>query len=255
MTDVKGKTPMKTLDIPMFKVIRFEADTYDGSHKKVEIHMLPKHYKSLEQYDHTEVEIAGVRGWLNKTTYPDDRGYTLTDNNHEKSCKIGWILPSTPAIYIDTSIVNHLVKSNRQEWKKATEQVWREIKEEGYSVHTSQVLFDEIKACGQPKRGKMEGSMEEIKYVLHENTEEIKRLGKTLITECRLPDETANDMLHLAHAITSGCNVVLSWNFHHMVNKALIPKFKEVSLKFGYNDIDILSPIKFLEGDTSWLTA
>jgi len=61
-------------------------------------------------------------------------------------------------------------------------------------------------------------------------------------------------MLHLAHAMTNGCNVLLSWNFHHMVNKVLTPKFKQISLRLGYNDIDILSPMKFIEGDTSLTT-
>jgi len=91
--------------------------------------------------------------------------------------------------------------------------------------------------------------MAEIKYAIYENTQEIRKLARSYLSKTNLPEEKClADALHIANAVVNKCNVILSWNFSHMVNENFIPKFNEANREMGYNDIDILTPETFLKG-------
>ena len=50
------------------------------------------------------------------------------------------------------------------------------------------------------------------------------------------------DALHVALATTSNCNMIISWNFKHIVNFQRIPQYNSINLVNGYNQINIFSP-------------
>ena len=49
----------------------------------------------------------------------------------------------------------------------------------------------------------------------------------------------------------AGADLILSWNFKHIVNYARIRKFNAVNLMKGYKTLDIRSPGKMGYGDES----
>lgn len=51
-----------------------------------------------------------------------------------------------------------------------------------------------------------------------------------------------NDAYHIAMATVNQLDVVVSWNFKHIVNFNKIRLFNAVNLKLGYPAIDIRSP-------------
>ena len=52
----------------------------------------------------------------------------------------------------------------------------------------------------------------------------------------------ADDALHVAHATIARADVIVSWNFRHLVNPAQIRSFNGINLAKGYGMIVILSP-------------
>jgi hypothetical protein len=58
-----------------------------------------------------------------------------------------------------------------------------------------------------------------------------------------------NDALHVAMATISGCDIILSWNFKHIVHFDKIPLYNAVSVLNGYNPISIFSPWEVIKYD------
>jgi hypothetical protein len=52
----------------------------------------------------------------------------------------------------------------------------------------------------------------------------------------------ADDALHVAHATIARADVIVSWNFKHLVNPAKIRAFNGINMVKGYGMIVILSP-------------
>ena len=51
-----------------------------------------------------------------------------------------------------------------------------------------------------------------------------------------------NDMLHIALATVAEVDVLVSWNFRHVVRLDKIQKFNGANLELGYNTLAIYSP-------------
>ena len=50
--------------------------------------------------------------------------------------------------------------------------------------------------------------------------------------------------MHVAAASIAGADLLLSWNFKHVVNYNRIQKYNAVNLLNGYQPIDIRSPME-----------
>jgi hypothetical protein len=51
-----------------------------------------------------------------------------------------------------------------------------------------------------------------------------------------------NDMLHIAVATVAEADVVVSWNFRHIVRLDRIRRFNSVNMELGYKQLVICSP-------------
>jgi len=52
----------------------------------------------------------------------------------------------------------------------------------------------------------------------------------------------SNDMLHIAIATAGGVDVLVSWNFRHIVRLDKIQRFNGINLELGYKTLAIYSP-------------
>ena len=55
--------------------------------------------------------------------------------------------------------------------------------------------------------------------------------------------------MHIASAILSDCNIILSWNFKLMVNVNTINGIRRITFAKRYNNIDIYAPYVLLVED------
>ena len=58
-----------------------------------------------------------------------------------------------------------------------------------------------------------------------------------------------NDALHVAAATVAGADLILSWNFEHIVNFNRIRGFNSVNVRNGYRSMTILSPLEVGDED------
>jgi hypothetical protein len=75
-----------------------------------------------------------------------------------------------------------------------------------------------------------------------ELTAEAIRLAQGYLSAGVLGDRFLNDALHIAVASIAEVDMVVSWNFKHVVHYEKIRQFNAVNLEEGYKPIEIHSP-------------
>ena len=152
-------------------------------------------------------------------------------------------------IYLDTSVISHLKHEDALDKMTDTLKLWEEIKHNKYDVITSQITIEEIERCREPKQSILYEFLSEINFTIIEITEEIEQLANQIISQGILTPKSYDDCQHIATAVISECDIIVSWNFKHMVNIKTINGIRAISLLSGYRSIDIYTPSTLIEGD------
>ena len=72
--------------------------------------------------------------------------------------------------------------------------------------------------------------------------EEAEELRDAYIAAKVLPPRWSDDALHVAQAAVSRADVIVSWNFKHLVNPLRIRGFNGVNVAQGYGPVVIMTP-------------
>jgi predicted nucleic acid-binding protein len=150
-------------------------------------------------------------------------------------------------LYLDTSVISYLDQQDSPEKMEITHKFWEKVHNDDYDVVISEVVDEELAGCEENKRDVLIKYLNEIRHrkIIIGETE--KDIAECIIENGILTREKSySDCLHIAAAITSGCNTILSWNFKHIVNPRTIDGIKIVSIKSGYPEISIYSPESFI---------
>jgi predicted nucleic acid-binding protein len=67
-------------------------------------------------------------------------------------------------------------------------------------------------------------------------------LAETYLNENVVGPTSRNDCLHIAIATVSEADVLVSWNFKHIVNAQRIRGYNCINLRLGYKELEIVSP-------------
>ena len=92
--------------------------------------------------------------------------------------------------------------------------------------------------------GLAEGSLERV-FI----TQEVRELAEAYIRAGVLGRASASDALHVAMASVAGADLILSWNFKHIVNFNRIKGFNGVNVMNGYPLMTILCPLEVGDDD------
>lgn len=76
---------------------------------------------------------------------------------------------------------------------------------------------------------------------------ETEQLAQFYIKEKALSAKSYSDALHIALASYNKLDLIVSWNFKHIVNYDRIRLFNATNFKYGFASIDIRSPLELLK--------
>lgn len=150
-------------------------------------------------------------------------------------------------LYLDTSVISHIFAEDTPEKMSDTNKLWNEIKSKKYDVFLSTVVIKELQQCSEPKRTMMIEKLDEIEYHILEETDEVNELAKEYLKNGVLTQKSLDDCLHIASAVVYNCDIIVSWNFKHLVNYRTINKVKIVNAINQYKEISIISPTMLIE--------
>lgn len=146
-------------------------------------------------------------------------------------------------IYIDTSVIGGCFDSEFEEWSC---KLFYEFKTGMKIAVISDITLDELSLARVEVRNQINLIPEPYKeYVL--NGEEAEELAAKYIKEKVVSKKFFEDALHIAIATISKVDVLVSWNFRHIVNLDKIRMYNAVNLKNGYSLIEIRNPREILK--------
>lgn len=155
-----------------------------------------------------------------------------------------------PKAYIETSIVSYLSAKPTQDIRVTANQnttlEWWETRRPDFELFISEFVVAEA-ALGDPEAaGRRLEVIENIAEL--EATEEVRRLGKALISEGPIPPQAEIDAYHIAIAAVHGMEYLLTWNCAHIANAAMRPKIEWVCREHGFEPPIICTPQELMEG-------
>lgn len=147
-------------------------------------------------------------------------------------------------VYVDTSVFGGFFDS---EFDLASQKFFNQVKRNEFKLVTSAVVYEEIQPA--PKEVKLFFE-EMLQYAeIIEVTSEALELRDAYLKENIVSSKYLDDALHVALATVSGCQIILSWNFKHIVHYHKIPLYNAVNTLKEYNHIKIFSPLEVIKYD------
>ena len=152
-------------------------------------------------------------------------------------------------LYLDTSVISHLDAPEVPDKQADTRVLWDDIISGDYDVFLSYVGLNELAGCPEEKRDTLTEYLAQIQYKRIDYSDEIFTLAGEFIRLGILRQKSYDDAQHIAAAMVAGCDIVVSWNFKHMVNHRTIDGVKVISALTRYRDVSIYTPTMLLGGD------
>jgi predicted nucleic acid-binding protein len=151
-------------------------------------------------------------------------------------------------IYLDTSIVSHLDAPDVPEKEAETKRLWERIKAGEFEAFISPVVIAEIRRCNEPKRSFLQKELQITPHTVLRRTDEVSKLADQYVAAKILRPRDYNDCLHIAFTRVYDCDMLVSWNFEHLVNLKTIAGVKSVNALAGYEETRIYSPPVLIGG-------
>jgi hypothetical protein len=142
-------------------------------------------------------------------------------------------------IYMDTSVFSAYFDDRAPDRKSLTAEFWKNLA--AYDPATSSLAVEELRQTNDLQlRAKMESLIAGLNLIVV--TGEMTELAGKYIAAGAFTGTMYNDAVHVAAATLSRQEVLVSWNFRHLVNRRRRPMVWGVNATEGLPVIDILSP-------------
>lgn len=148
-------------------------------------------------------------------------------------------------IYIDTSVIGGCFDKEFAKWSNMLFQEF--IKGNKIAV-ISDITTKELVDAPDDVRNILDliplSSIEAL-----ERNEEVDFLALKYIEYGVIPEKYFNDALHISFASIDNVDLLVSWNFKHIVNYDRILKYNSVNLMFGYKHLEIRNPMEVISNE------
>ncbi len=150
-------------------------------------------------------------------------------------------------VYVDNSVISG---TQDEEFARDSRRFFELVAVGEYVALVSSITYDEMEGAppeaARVLRDLPQGGLEELLV-----DDEVRALAEGYVQAGVLTSKWRYDALHVAAASVAGADLIVSWNFEHMVNYNRIRKFNAVNLMNGYRPLDIRSPREVLHGNES----
>ncbi|MGB2824840.1 MAG: PIN domain-containing protein [Phycisphaerae bacterium] len=143
-------------------------------------------------------------------------------------------------VYVDTSVFGG---TQDEGFAEPCRRFFERVRAGDYTILVSRITYAELLGAPDGIRSLLaelpRRAVEEVAIGA-----EVAALADAYLAARALPPSMRNDALHVAAATVAGADVILSWNFRHIVNFERIRRFNGVNLLNGYHQVSIHSPLE-----------
>jgi hypothetical protein len=151
---------------------------------------------------------------------------------------------SLRTLYLDTSVIGGYFDP---EFTVATRELWRQMGAGKYRFYSSSIALREIMGAPDAVRTLMANTFANPDSILPLTTEAAALASRYMKAKV-VPPRYAEDADHVAIAIVHRLDLIVSWNFKHLVNIQREAGFNAVNLLQGYPPVRIISPLQLIYG-------
>lgn len=152
-------------------------------------------------------------------------------------------------VYLDTSVISHLLQEDAPEKMADTKKLWEMFYANKYEIYLSTVTLEELRGCSEEKRNRLFDYLGQIEYNLIQVNDAVEEIVQKIIEMGILTKKSYDDCQHIGAAIVSECDCIISWNFKHIVNIKTIRGVRAITQLKGHKPIEILNPSVLLESE------
>ena len=146
-------------------------------------------------------------------------------------------------VYVDTSVIGGCLDDEFAEWSL---QLMQEFTDGKKVAVLSDITLQELETAPEAVKSQLKEFMPDCREYVTLNGEAVQ-LAQAYLREGALTEKYLLDAQHIAVATLGRVDVVVSWNFKHIVNLNRIRLYNSVNLKLGYPMIEIRSPREVLD--------
>lgn len=145
-------------------------------------------------------------------------------------------------VYVDTSVLGAVFD---EEFREPTVSFFAQARAGRFEIVMSALVEDEVAGAPQDVREFHEGVVEYAEVVTP--SRQAILLQQAYLDAGVVTSKWTDDALHVATASVCECDMIVSWNFKHMVHFEKKRKYNAVNALRGYNYVDILTPSEVIE--------
>jgi hypothetical protein len=131
--------------------------------------------------------------------------------------------------------------------KEVTKELVHAIKRGTYTAFISSAVLEEISKAPESKQKALVSLVEKYDLIPLEIDEEIESLAGLYIKNKVIPQKYEMDAVHIAVAVINDLDVIVSWNFEHIVTLKTKLSVNGINKMEGYKEIEIYSPMEVIE--------
>ncbi len=146
-------------------------------------------------------------------------------------------------IYLDTSIFGGYFEPEFELWTKI---LFDKIQQGYYKVIYSRLTDIELAPAPEKVRN-LAISLPETALEFIDISDKAIELAEHYINENVVGNTSRADCIHIALATLNNADILVSWNFKHIVNVNKIRGYNSVNYKFGHKILEIRTPREILE--------
>lgn len=143
--------------------------------------------------------------------------------------------------YLDTSIFNFILTDKDTARRDITAEVIKRISQES-ELFISEIVLAEIDRSQEPKRSELANLVKKIAPGILVIDDETETLAIKYIQAGIIPEKYRDDAFHIASAVTNEIDIILSWNFEHIVKLKTRREVNGLNMISGYRLVEICSP-------------
>lgn len=148
-------------------------------------------------------------------------------------------------VYLDTSVIGGCLDD---EFAPGSRKLFDRGRAGTAKLVISEITIAELAGAPQEVRMIIESApLQSIEYIYQDDRS--NALADAYVRHGAVSRRMLADAQHIALATVAGVDVLVSWNFKHIVNLDRIRAFNAVNLRHGYAALEIRSPLELWKDD------
>jgi predicted nucleic acid-binding protein len=152
-------------------------------------------------------------------------------------------------LYLETTVFNFIFAEDSPDKRQDVIKLFDEISQGKYIPYTSDYVLQELLKAEEPKKTKMVDLLNKYEVKLLTPDKNAENLADKYVTENIIPIKYRMDGIHIAMATINNLDIIVSYNFQHIVKLKTIIGTESINLREGYKRIGIYSPTEVIEND------